>query len=388
LQPALTAPITRPRKSELLHELIAMDEKLRPLTLGEILDRTTRIYRHNFFTFVGVAAVPVVAAFAVFVPFGIALGVTRVLKPGHTAPNAEIAGIVLLAMLVGLPLLLVASVVSQASLTHTAIAAQNARKLKVRDAIKSVWPRFWRYLGLILLLALFVVIAPFAVAGGILIPLIVLGAVGGTGAGIFSGIFSFLLFLALFVYIVWRWIAYSMSMSTCIVEEKTAWQSMMRANNLSKGTRGRIFVMYLLVMAITIVISIVADVVMFAGIAILTALGGSRVSPFATGAGLVLGLLARMTLQVMIQPVPVIALVLFYFDQRVRTEGYDIELMMEQAGLTSPAMEAAPPLTPAVETAPPTGTAPFTAPESMPIPESPLKPSFEPGLGPDTVKEQ
>ncbi len=60
-----------------------MDEKLRPLTLGEILDRTTRLYRHNFWTFVGVAAVPMVAAFAVAVPFGVAMGVMGLFKAGQ-----------------------------------------------------------------------------------------------------------------------------------------------------------------------------------------------------------------------------------------------------------------------------------------------------------------
>jgi hypothetical protein len=35
-------------------------------------------------------------------------------------------------------------------------------------------------------------------------------------------------------------------------------------------------------------------------------------------------------------PVPWIALALFYNDQRVRKEGYDIEWMMQQAGLAPP----------------------------------------------------
>jgi hypothetical protein len=37
--------------------------------------------------------------------------------------------------------------------------------------------------------------------------------------------------------------------------------------------------------------------------------------------------------QTLLAPVSWIALVLFYFDRRIRTEGYDIEWMMEQAGL-------------------------------------------------------
>lgn len=52
--------------------------------------------------------------------------------------------------------------------------------------------------------------------------------------------------------------------------------------------------------------------------------------------------IVNFALQTLITPAYVIALVLFYYDQRVRGEGYDIEWMMEQAGLTVPEAVAAP----------------------------------------------
>jgi hypothetical protein len=168
-----------------------------------------------------------------------------------------------------------------------------------------------------------------------------------------------------------------MAFSACIVEEKTGWQSIKRANQLSRGTRWRILVMYLLVLAISVVISIISDVFLFAGIAIATALGGSKYGPVAAVVGEALNLVANFALQTLITPVSLIALVLFYFDQRVRTEGYDIELMMEQAGLTT---------TPATPV-PQAEAEPLALPLLTPVPESPLMPSFEPGPGPDTVKE-
>jgi hypothetical protein len=357
-----------------------MDEKLRPLTLGEILDRTAQLYRHNFWTFAGVAAVPIIAMFAVAVPFGVAIGYMGLFNPRHATPSpGSLIAIFTLAAVIGLPVLLVASVVSQSSLTKTAIGTHTGQKIKVREAIRSVWPRFWSYLGLMVLLGLLVVMIPVTAAGGIAVALTALGAVGDAVIRFFTGVLSFFVVLAVLVYAVWRWLCYSMAMPACIVEEKTAWQSIKRANVLSKGTRGRIFVMYLLVMAITIVISIVSDVFMLIAIAILTALGGSKFSPVATVAGLILGFLARMALQILIQPIPVIALVLFYYDQRVRAEGYDIELMMEQAGLTSPQVEPSP-LANLEAQAEPGPAAPAV--------ESPLTPSFEPGPSTDNLKEQ
>jgi hypothetical protein len=356
-----------------------MNEKLQPLTLGEILDRTSQLYRHNFWTFAGVSAVPVVATFAVFVPFGIVMGLMGVFKAGQTVTDSgPFIALVVAALLIGLPVLLAASVVSQASLTRTAIDAHMGRKIKVREAIKTVWPRFWSYLWLEILQALLVGGIPAVVAVLVFSGAIALSAVAGSAGGAFGAFLTFVAFAAAFVYAIWRLLCYSMAIAACIVEEKTGWQSIKRSNLLSKGTRGRIFVMFLLVMAISIIISIIADIFGFIAIAISTALGASKYGPVVLVVGQVLNLLANFALQMLITPVSVIALTLFYFDQRVRKEGYDIELMMEQAGLTNPPAEMAPAAEPGLA----------AAPGITSVPESPLTPTFEQDAGPDTVKEQ
>lgn len=76
-----------------------------------------------------------------------------------------------------------------------------------------------------------------------------------------------------------------------------------------------------------------------------------------------LNVLGNFALQTLIAPVYLIALLLFYFDQRVRTEGYDIERLMDEAGLSHWA---------AAETAP--------GPRGLHAPSAPA-------LAPDTVKE-
>ena len=75
--------------------------------------------------------------------------------------------------------------------------------------------------------------------------------------------------------------------------------------------------------------------------------------------------------QALVRPLYGIALTVFYFDQRIRKEGFDIEWMMQQAGLTpppAPAVEAAPwlpPVAPQPETAS-ANSAPPTATEEAP----------------------
>jgi hypothetical protein len=50
---------------------------------------------------------------------------------------------------------------------------------------------------------------------------------------------------------------------------------------------------------------------------------------------------ASFAVQALVKPVYGIALTLFYYDQRIRNEGFDIEWMMMQAGLV-PAPQTAP----------------------------------------------
>jgi len=377
-----------------------MDERLRPLTLGEILDRTAQFYRRNFFTFAAVAAVPMLAIFAVVVPFVIALGYMGLFNPKAATPSVSaMVALFITGLLIGLPALIVASVLEQAALTKTAIAVHRGQKIQIREALKSVWPRFWRYFGLLFLKGLAVGGVPAAIAtlllGGLTaITALSLGS-GAKDAAFFVGILTVFVFIAAIVYAIWAETCFSLGLSACIVEEKSAWQSIKRTFRLTKGTRGRIFVLYLLVFAIYMVVSIVIDVIVLIGVGLITYFAHSH-APLLLVVAQILNFAASFAIQTLIAPVSVIALVLFYYDQRVRTEGYDIELMMEQAGLSAqPAPSAAP-----AESAPP---APGQPSNDVPFPESPLKPApenpwalqsdppaasaFEPHPGPDTVKE-
>ena len=112
------------------------------------------------------------------------------------------------------------------------------------------------------------------------------------------------------------------------------------------GTRGRIFVMYLLVLALTMVLSMIADIPFLIIVGVAAATGsGPQSATTALVVAEILQFVANFLLQILITPVSWIALVLFYYDQRVRKEGFDIEWMMEQAGLT----QLTPPHAPAAE---------------------------------------
>lgn len=314
-----------------------MNERLRPLTLGEILDRTAQLYRRNFLLFAGVAAVPTGMLIAVFLCCGVLLGMIGVAaKPAVPATTMTVLLVVGLFLIV-LPLGIAATTVSHAALTRTAISAHMGQPLTIRGAFKTVWPRFWRYVWVLILQVSLAVLLPGTIAGVIVSVLAYFGfrAENGTVIDVGTGILAILVVLAVLVYIIWRVLEYSMAMAVCIVEDKSAFASLSRSAKLSAGTRGRIFVMGLLVWAISIVLSMLTYIPMLIVVGATGAISGNaQYAAVIAVIAEVLQVIFNFALQTLVIPVYMTALVLFYYDQRVRTEGYDIELLMQQAGLT------------------------------------------------------
>jgi len=313
-----------------------MSEPLRPLTLGEILDRTAQLYRRNFLLFAGVAAVPVCAMMAVFVGMGGIFAAVGIFA-GKAQPvnDVLVAVAVIVLVLIALPLLLAISVYTTAALTFAAARVHLGERPKIKEALKSVTPHFGRYLWLLILQGIFIAGIPSVIAGVAILLLVLLGTLAGVG--VISGFLTFLAILigiAAVVVIYFRVLEYSMSIATCVVEEKSAWYSLRRAATLSQGTRGRIFVMFLLVIMLSMVLSMIGYVPMLIVVGISAAMGKTGTAAIAMlVVGEIFNVVVSFTVQTLLTPVYTIALVLFYFDQRVRKEGFDIEWMMRQAGL-------------------------------------------------------
>lgn len=338
-------------------------EVIRPLSLGEILDRTTQLYRRNFLCFAGVAAVPTAVILAAVVPAAALLFVPAVAAGRRHGPMSGgfLVLFIVVMLVVGL-VTMAATVISQAGLIRAVIAAYNGQKLRIREALKSAWPGFPRYLGLLFLQGIWVALIPVVVASVAIaiVFLLARAAGGGFATNAASGFGVFLIAAATVVIVVIRGLTYSLGMPVCIAEDKPAWESLMRSKKLSKGTRGRIFLMFLLVWLLSVVVSMIGYIPILIVTIVVAAMGKSAGSA-ATGAvllviGEIVNVLVNFTIQTLITPVYLIGLVLFYFDQRIRTEGYDIEWMMQRAGLASSGTQ------PQAQTAP--GTAAGGGPDS------------------------
>jgi hypothetical protein len=315
-----------------------VNNQLRPLALGEILDRTAEFYRTHFLLFAGISSI-----FA-----GVMLGVQllylrSLVLLGYPHVMASFRwGTASAAVLEALAILLLAglSIVANNRAVAWVYLDQPAT---IRDAARSVLPRMGRYLWL-MTMAGFRAWAPLAALYVVFFALILSvlphdfmtnPAAAHTAAhqnpGALLGVaVGFLvlapLFIVALVYGAWMSLRYSLSVPAAVVEELPARQAIKRSIELSKGSRGRIFVLGLLVYAVRLLLGLLFG---FPIIALAIKHPGQPL-PLAW---MTLQQVGEFLINAFIGPIYAIGLTLFYYDQRIRKEGFDIEWMMRSAGM-------------------------------------------------------
>lgn len=321
-----------------------MNELLHPSTLSEILDRTAQLYRARFLLFLGIAILPMGVALAL--GCGIALVVVWWSAAGARSVSPGI-GFVLVglfsiaAALVALPIFLATKALATAALSHAASRIHMGETTTIRDAYKTVWRRGWRYVWLCFLQVLLIWVAPIAVwIALLLIGALAHKAVMGGANGTVLILLVFLVYAALTCYGVWMLLRLSLAFPACVVEQLTAWTALKRSSVLCKGTRGRVFLLYLLGAVLSWLLSFGVILLLMV---LFFMIPGMDSQKHAQAAELVVGFIiygCAFAVQTLVKPVYGIALALFYYDQRIRLEGYDIERMMDAAGLNAPVTPA------------------------------------------------
>jgi hypothetical protein len=141
---------------------------------------------------------------------------------------------------------------------------------------------------------------------------------------------------ALVTYGFWMALRLSLAFPACVVEQIGVWDAVRRSSTLTRGTRGRILLLYLLGVALSWLLSLAITIPLAILIALLT---GANTPQHAQTTGMITIFViygAGFAVQALTRPVYGIALILFYYDQRIRQEGFDIEWMMMRAGLVVP----------------------------------------------------
>jgi hypothetical protein len=290
----------------------AVRHELRPLTTGEILDRTFFLYRSNFWLYVGLASIAAGASVLA------SIGKLTYFHFNTTAlPNSAKALMVssVIAILGSLLYFAVYSVTHAATVSavssiylgeETSIGAAfgAARGHWVRYCLISLW-QGWSGSWIFLLL-----IAPVAI-------------IARLGIRSLNGLMALLVFFALAscLYGIIAYIRNSLAIPAAVMENLRVRAAMRRSKVLVAGRKGRIFLLGLLMFALYMVAGVLQ---MPFALLILHSRSAEHILVQVTS------LLVAFLSSSLIGPVAAIALCLFYIDERVRKEAFDIEFLMSK----------------------------------------------------------
>ena len=313
-----------------------MNESLHPLTLAEILDRTAHIYRTRFLVFFGIGALPAGTVFACAAgTFAFMAWMGARTKHGVTVPDAAVWVFLIALLALVVPVCLAANALGEAAMSDAAARSFLGENITIRGAYKTTWKRAWRYVGLYTLQMLVIVVAPLAVFVIATFGMIA-AKVSGAGANDKSPVFGGLLFLLTLIvgtFAVWMLLRLCLAFPASVVEQTTAWTSLKRGTLLSYGARARMLLLYVLGVVLNQILAWCLLIPVFIAVALVPALQGQA---HAQAVGMIV-LFATygsyFAVKAVIRPLYGIAITVFYFDQRIRKEGFDIEWMMQQAGM-------------------------------------------------------
>ena len=311
--------------------------QLRPLSTGEVLDRTFALYRRRFWLFAGIGAVPavvltlssitrlIVAAYE-HLPIGLTPGAAPSAVAGAMGGMLQMQIYFLPATL----LFLVAYGISHAATVDAVGNITRGLTASIADSYKAVRGRWLRWSG-IALRQLWSAMWP-ATAAIILMTFSIpfLSHLGSLVSGLVVFVGSILIIAGLVLGIL-NFLRNALATPVGASEDLGVNASLRRSKRLVAGRKGRIFLALLLVYVLQMVAGgIQIPFVMIAA----TSRGAEHILMLAIE--LVVGFIA-VTL---VSPVASIALCLIYVDERVRREGYDIELLMQRS--FAPVQAAAP----------------------------------------------
>lgn len=310
---------------------------LRPLSLGELLDRAFTLYRNHFWLFIGIMALPqLVIVILSLLLQGLMSPVLAVPAPGGSPPApaqmARILGGFFFGALLGGIVYYIVYAMALGATTFAVSDVYLGRPATVRSAFRNMRDRFWSLLGLIFLILLVLFFAYLVLAMGGMIMGILLGIVLGplAAVGVFLG------FLGGVVCSVMLGMSFGVAIPALLLEKLTIFQALTRSMKLTKGNRGRVFLTFLLMGMITYAIIAVFQgpflAAMFMTKSGQISLWLRSLSVISGGAGGVLS-----------GPLLMIGLSLLYYDVRVRKEAFDLQVMMAALGPAAPPTGATPP---------------------------------------------
>ena len=291
--------------------------QLRPLGVGDVLDRTFTVYRSKPLVFIGLSAIWYLLLVLVFVVLAVAIfaGALAAFARQATTPSPEqiagaavgIIGFVLVAVIVAILLFSAQS----AALVHAGARRYLAKDVGIGESFRAGLSASGRLFiaGILVFLAIVCVWAVLLIAAAI------------TNQGV---AFAIAVLAAIFAtaFLGCSWLVAPV---VVVIEKMGPISALGRAWRLSSGHRWRIFGIQVLLFILNLVLSILIGV-LFGGLA---AAGGQGGGTGQIGVSSVLQSLVNLASTIIWAPVEWIAFTVLYYDLRVRKEAFDLQLAAE-----------------------------------------------------------
>ncbi len=268
--------------------------QLAPMTTGEILDRSFRLYRSHFIRFIAIVAI-------VYVPIALLSTVLQHVVLTASRGGEDMVGLRVVGSLVLAFGTILAMSLCNAALLKSISESYLGGDVSVGQAYRFVLPK----LGTLIWAAILVYVV------------VVLGL--------------FLLVVPGIIFSLW----YALTTQAIVLENLKARRGMKRSKALVSGNLGKVFLVYLVVLLITVILGS------------LLSYGSQYLAGVVAGDNVTLRLLivrvGGLIGEVLGAPIGAGAMILLYYDLRIRKEGFDLEMLARSLAIEGPAADAASP---------------------------------------------
>jgi len=283
---------------------------LRPLSLGEILDRTFSLYRRNFMLFLGIAALPQLLILAFELAQTMMSDVPAIpgQRPAGRSPGLPSNGLLAfgaVGAIIGIIIYLIAYLFSQGGTVYAVSDLYLGRQTTIGESLGKMRGQLGSLFGVTLLNGL-------AIMG------------------------AFLLLIIPGIYVACRLIT---CVPAALLEDLGPRSSLERSFALTKDNAGRAFVIFLLYI-ILLYAAIFLFMFPFSVVAGIMAIK----DPSTARTWLAISQIGNFVAATLVTPFLTIATAVFYYDLRVRKEAFDLQFMMNPTG-TAPTGAAGAPRT-------------------------------------------
>jgi hypothetical protein len=263
--------------------------RLRPLEIGDLLDETFRMYRRHFVLFAGISAivsVPVAGLYGYlsFTLFG------NVLDQAGTGQPLQLSTETLVSALLVAAASLLLVPFSYGAVTYAVCESAQGHPVTAWEVVRGVGSKYFQIFGYALIIALMAVVF-------CLLPLWI-----------------------------WIWVGWVVVIPVMFIEKTGLIPAMGRSWRLLQGNWWRTFLILLLVFILVYVVQTALGAFVLGAQLLVEIVISSLVTTWIFAA-------ASIVVASLVNPILQIAIVLIYFDLRVRREGLDLFQLAQHVGL-------------------------------------------------------